>query len=88
MFSKLKGAVFFFFFQELLATPSLIIVGHYSQPKIVIMTSGHPAIVPWIVKAPGGTKFAHTQTSMACTSMGRSVVKECIGATGKMPMNP
>ena len=53
----------------------LIIVGHYFPPKIAIMTGGHQT-VPWIVKVPGGIKRALTQTSMACTSMERTVIEE------------
>ena len=55
---------------------SAIITVHSLVPKIGIMMVTHHSTVPWLTKAPGGTRVVMTQTSMACTSMVRSVIKE------------
>ena len=65
----------------------LIIVVQHFPPRIAIMTSGHPGTVPWIVKVPGGTNSALTPTSMVCTSMVRTALKECNGTSGKVTVN-
>ena len=61
----------------------LIIVEHHFLPKIVIMTGGQAA-VPGVVKVAGGTQRALSQTSTACTSMGKSITEECNGTAGKI----
>ena len=43
--------------------------------------------VPRILKALGGTTIALSQTSMACTLMGRAIAVECAGTAGSTPMN-
>ena len=65
---------------------SVIIVAQHFPPKIGIMTPTQ-ATVPWVTKAPGGTKVAITQTSMVCTSMVNMITRECGGTTGKTTMS-
>ena len=63
----------------------IIAVQNFPQ-RIAIMTSGLGTVL-WIFKVPGGTKLALAPTSMVCTSMERSVGKECDGTTGKIIVN-
>ena len=65
---------------------SAIIVAMRLAPKIAITTVTQPT-VHCLVKVAGGTEVAITQTSMACSSVVRSIVKECRGITGKTTMN-
>ena len=65
---------------------SAIIVAVHLAPKITITTVTQ-ATVHCLIKVAGGTQVAIAQTSMVCTSMVRSIVKEWRGMTGKTGMN-
>ena len=86
LYSKQLRMNVLIFSQARLVILSVIIVAQHFPPKFGIMTTAQ-ATVPWIIKAPGGTKIAITQTSMVCTSMVNLTPRECVGKCGKTTMS-